>query len=121
MRPAGDIRIRAGDLRHVITIQVLVPASPPQYTAAGTAIGWQPYLTTRAAIQPMNSSDRLEGGLTITETGIVVTIYYPRGFTVTSQMRLVAPHGTYVIQGVENIDERDWMLELKCLALGTDQ
>lgn len=118
MRADSDIRVRAGALRHQVLIQHKGQTSPPTYNAAGPVLQWLTILTTRAAIEPERSGDRLANGQGVTMTYIPITIRYAPG--ITANMRVIAPDGiTYVIQGIVNFGLRNILLELQCLALGS--
>lgn len=119
MRSESDVRVRAGGLRHVITISQLGPTDPPTNSATGPILVPTVFAVTRAQISPERSVDRISNGQTITQTFIPITIRYLPG--VTAGMQVTAPNGSqYVIQGVVNAGERNIVMELECLALGTN-
>ncbi len=115
MRPDTDFRFQAGRLRHRINLKQLVALSPPSYNAAGPALDWVNFATDiPAQIIIDGTTDIVRDGQTITVTKFVVTIRYFEG--VRSDMGVQARHGNYIIQGLNNVDERDWMMELTCIA-----
>lgn len=118
MRPDGDVHIRAGMLRHYVTINQLQPSSPPVYDEAQQLSSWLPFASrVPAQIGPDRSTDALRQGQIITQTTTPISIRYLPG--ILPNMQVVAPNGsTYVVQGVINIDERNIILELECVLLG---
>lgn len=119
MRPDGDIHVRAGLLRHRVTInqQVQSSASPP-YDAGGPLLEWVLFVSNvPSQIGPVRSTDVLRQGQVVTQTTTPITIRYYPG--VLPNMQVVSLTGaTYVIQGVINIDERNIVMELECVLLG---
>lgn len=117
MRADDDIRVRAGSLRHPITIQQRVPGSPPTYNNAGPVLEPVPVLVNvMAQIQPSRTAQMVRPGQTVTETVIPITIRY--NANVTANMEVVFNGNLYRIEGIIDFDERHWLMELECLALG---
>ncbi len=118
MRPDTDIRFRAGSLRHPITINQRVPTNPPGFSAAGPTFEWVPFTKAMAQISPQRSSVIIRNGQAVSETIIPITIRYQKG--ITAKMQVVAQNGTYLIDGIINADERNWLMELQCVAFADD-
>jgi SPP1 family predicted phage head-tail adaptor len=117
VRPDSDIRVRAGSLRHPITIQQRVPGSPPTYNNAGPVLVPVPVLTNvMAQISPARATQMVRAGQTVTETIIPISIRY--NAAVTAAMEVVFNGNLYRIEGIIDFDERHWLMELECLALG---
>lgn len=120
MRADGDVRIRAGSLRHPITIyNAAAPTSPPTYNDAGQVLVATPFaVNVMAQIAPQRAGITVRAGQQVTETGIPITIRYMAGvsssMTITSQIS----GAQYLINGIINIDERNVVLELQCIAFG---
>lgn len=109
-----------GQRRHLITIQSLTQASPPTYDASGALVtNWTTFLSTWARILPNRATDVIRNGQTTTQTFLVLNIRYRAG--ILSNMRVSWTNGTYVIQGIENVEERNQELNLICLALGANE
>jgi SPP1 family predicted phage head-tail adaptor len=110
--PKNPLLIPAGDLRHVVNI--LEPTLSTD--ASGAVQTWTTFLAdVRAAIDPIRGTELIRSGQDVTQTFITVTIRYVPG--VTAAMRVEAHHGTYVIQSIENISERNRVLKLLCMAV----
>lgn len=110
--------IKAGDLRHSITIfaQTIVDGKAgkiPTYTTPFAE-------NVPAAIEPMSATDVLRSGQAISEVNIPITIRYLPG--IQANMRIQFNNGTtnpiYIVQGIINVDERNRRLTLACKALG---
>jgi SPP1 family predicted phage head-tail adaptor len=86
---------------------------------SGTSIQWVPFVSdVWAQIDPVKGIDVIRGGQDTTQLFLTVKIYWQRG--VLPKMRLQTLNGTYVIQAVENPGERNIILVLTCLALGSN-
>jgi SPP1 family predicted phage head-tail adaptor len=86
---------------------------------SGTVTAWVPFATIWAAINPVRGTDVLKSGQATTQLFLTVKIWWMRG--VEPNMRVQSKNGTYIIQSVENPGERNVILVLNCLALGTNQ
>lgn len=120
--PTSD-SIRAGDMRHVITL--LKPRSTddegnPITDASGAAITYVAvYKNVPAAIDPLRATDVIRSGQTVGQVTIPITIrWMPH---VTADMLVQWQQGNYTIQGIINEGERNRKLVLMCLALGNQQ
>lgn len=117
MRPDGDIRIRAGSLRHYVTFQKLGPTSPPTYNAAGEVLEWAPvFVNVSASIGPARASSVYKDQQGIALVVIPITCRYLSG--ITSDMQITWQNGTYSIEGILDIDERNWLMEIECTLRG---
>jgi head-tail adaptor len=117
MRPDGDSSVRAGSLRHVITIQRQVEDNG--IDDAGAVTSWEDiFIDVPASVEPDRAVDSVADGQTVSETFIPVTIRYMDG--VKANMRVISEFGNYIIRGIVNVGERRRMLELQCLAIGLD-
>jgi len=105
--------LAAGDLRH--SINILAPTS---YTSG--ASGMVPVYTTafsgvRAKLDPVRGIELIRSGQDVSQVFITVTIRYMPG--ITTQMQVQAYHGTYRIQSIENVLERNRVLKLMCIGV----
>lgn len=86
---------------------------------SGTSIQWVPFVSgVWAQIDPISGIDVIRGGQDTTQLFLTVQIYWQKG--VLPKMRLQTLNGTYVIQAVANKGERNIVLVLTCLALGSN-
>ena len=111
--------INPGSLRHKVTLQQYGIGSPLTFDEGGAVQSWSDFATVYASLEPVRSVDMLAAGQDVSKVWIVATIRYRAG--VEARMRIVAPNGTYIIQAVENIQERNILLKLMCLALGANE
>lgn len=118
--PNSWLGINPGLLRHTVTIQQQTVGSPPTFDDAGPVLTWAIFATRKAHIETLRASDAIKAGQDVSKLWTFVTIRYLAGLT--PAMRLIAPNGsTYVIQGIENVNERNLLMRLSCLALGENQ
>lgn len=103
--------IEPGRLRHPITL--LAPATA--LTAGGTEASYAPWLSTRAAIETLRGTDTQRNGQATAQTNLLVTLRYRAG--VTAAMRVQTATAVYIIQSIENVEERNKVLKLTCLKL----
>jgi len=108
--------INIGALRHQITIQQLLPSSPPVYNEQGETLSWQPFTTAQAAIEPISGKDVIRGGQTTTQLFLTIAIWYQPG--IAANMRVISDNGSvYIIQSIENVLEMNQVLTLNCLGI----
>jgi SPP1 family predicted phage head-tail adaptor len=108
------LALAAGDLRHTITfLQRAITTD-----ASGSVPTWTTYATMRAAVDPYSARELMRSGVDVTQTLITVTCRYRND--VNSTMRIQTLSGTYIISGIENVQERNRVLKITCTALGTD-
>lgn len=102
--------MRAGRLRHTITIQQPVTAK----VNGVTSTTWEDFRTERAAIETMKSFDKQAAQATMPGADVKITMRYVAG--VTANMRAVDEAGTiYSILGRPNdVDGRQREMILTC-------
>lgn len=106
-----------GERRHAIKIYVRTPASPPQYDTAGPVLVRTLVRSTWAKIVPNRATDVIKSGQATAQTFLVLNIRYTSG--IQANMEVDGNNGTYLIQGIENVEERNQELNLICIALGS--
>jgi SPP1 family predicted phage head-tail adaptor len=107
--------LNPGALRHPITIL----HQQPIVDVSGASIAYVALTTTRASIDHLKASDLIRHGQTVAQQYLTLRLRYRPGIDTT--MRVQAQNGTYDIVDVENVQERNRVLVLTCLALGTNQ
>jgi SPP1 family predicted phage head-tail adaptor len=107
-QPGGTQSMRAGSLRHKITIQSATLAADTM--SAGATESWSTYATTWAEIKPLKGMEAVEHKKLGQETMHRIWIRYQSG--ITTSMRIVFGSRTFEIRGVRNPDERNIMLEI---------
>jgi head-tail adaptor len=108
-----------GRLVHAITIYQQQMQSPPEYDAAGMVVPWSPIATAMAAIEIMRGTDVIRSGQATSQLFIEVTLWWQPG--IEPNMQIVSDNcSTYIIQSVENVNERNVVLRLNCLGLGAN-
>lgn len=107
--------IEPGELRHSIQIQ--------QQTATQSASGaprqdWSKVLSTRAKISTASSREVYQAAQFTEQVTHVVTIRWP-GASVAIQggMQVLFGSRVFKIQAVENVEERNRVLRLRCLEI----
>lgn len=113
--PSIDI----GAMRHAITIKSNGPASPPVYDASGISPQIATFTTAMAAIDAIRGDDVIKGGQTTSQLFLMVAMWFQAG--IIGGMQVFTDNGSvYVIQSVDNILEMNAVLQLNCVALGTN-
>jgi hypothetical protein len=111
--------LEVGQCIHAITIYREEISSPPEYDAAGQSTSWVPVATAMAAIEIMRGTDVIRAGQATSQLFIEVTLWWQPG--IEPNMQVVSDNGsTYIIQSVENVNERNAVLRLNCLGLGAN-
>lgn len=106
--------MRAGELRHPITIEEFTTSSDVH---GGVTKTWSTFATMRAAIWPQKSREEVVDGKTTLIDRTVIRTRYIDG--VTKGMRVVKDDGSVLeIIGIKNHDERNRILDLTCKAYG---
>ena len=104
--------LAAGDLRHLVTfLQSSITSD-----VGGNVETWNTYSTARAKIDPIRALDLVRTGQDTTQTFLTVSIR--NRDDVNSTMRLQYQNSVYVIQGIENILQKNRVLRLTCLGIG---
>jgi SPP1 family predicted phage head-tail adaptor len=104
--------MRAGRLRHQITIQQSTPAQ----NAKGEPIdSWGTFATVWASIEPIGGGERFAADQVIADATHRVTIRYTAG--VEPKMRVLFGSRVFDIREVRNLEERNRTMELTCREL----
>jgi hypothetical protein len=105
---------------HPITLWRQLAASPPAFDSAGPVLEWRPVAAAMACIEIVRGIDVIRGGQTTSQIYATVTFWWQPG--VLANMRVIKEDGsTFLIQSVENVEERNVVLRLNCLGLGANQ
>jgi SPP1 family predicted phage head-tail adaptor len=104
--------VRAGELRHLITLQTPSTAAPDG--DGGFTNTWTDLATVWASIVPATARDleRVVAGTVQSSATHLVTIRYLAG--VTTKTRVVFGSRLFSVTGVQNTDERNISLVLVC-------
>src|ERR1035437_5843686 len=98
---AQILALPAGSLRHQVTFLQQGTTSD----VSGTSITWTDYCTARASVDPFKGAEVIKAGIDTSQVFITVKMRYRDD--VDASMRLRAQHGTYIIQCIENLLERN--------------
>ena len=100
--------IRAGDLRHRVTIQ-----SATDTTAAGGTVSrtWASVATVWASITPIKAQEQVEADQTV---AVVTHLIATRSNELQAQRRVVVGSRTFHVTGVRNIEERGRLYIADC-------
>jgi head-tail adaptor len=118
----SDSSIKAGELRHYGTI--LAQNNTPD--ASGNTVAYLPVpsLTNfQCGIDPKAARALIRNGQTTSQTTIPIQMRYVDGILPNMQFQWVrgpawaSTTQTYVIEGIENVEERNRKLILTCVAL----
>lgn len=101
--------MRAGNLRHKITIQKPTEASDG---IGGMTTTWGTFKSVRAAIWPLRGTEYIAAMQVTSEISHKIRIRYLDN--VTSKMRIKFGTRYFDIQSIINPDERDIYLEMMC-------
>ncbi len=101
--------IRAGKLRHRVTIQ---QKSVTRNTFGEEVVTWQDVATVWAAIEPLRGREFFESQQINAEVTTQITIRYRDG--IAPEMRIIYNSKIYDIQAAINTEERDKELILLC-------
>lgn len=107
--------IDPGEMIHWVAILHQVPSSD----ISGTTVVWRELFSTWAKIEIVKGSEVIKSGQNTTQLFLTVGIYWQAG--IVSNMRVQAQNGLYNIQSIENPLERNVVLFLNCLALGSNE
>jgi len=107
--------IDPGAMVHIVTIFESVTVED----ASGTVSQWRPVLKAWAQIDPVRGSEVIKAGQDTTQLFLTVKIYWQQN--IRANMRVDSLNGSYLIQSIENLGERNVVLVLNCLALGLSQ
>ena len=113
--------INPGELRHTITQLNQLTGTD----ASGANISYvpaSPPVTVRAKIQPMKGSDVIRAGQDIAKVPVEITVRYSAVVTWQPNMRILSDNGSvFIIQAIQNVEERNILLVLTCLGLGANE
>lgn len=104
--------MRAGRLRHRITIQQLVAGSPDQRGTGEPDEAWTDVTTVWGAVEPLQGRALWAAQERHAEVSVSVRIRYLAG--VTAKMRVVFENRYYEIEAVIDNRERHVEMELLC-------
>lgn len=110
--------MRAGNLRHRVTIQQLVAGSPNQNAGGEPEEAWSDVATVYGAIRPLKGREFLSAQQTSSEVTGVIDMRYRAG--ITSKMRCMFGERLFDIVSVVDPDERHIRLELSVRELAND-
>lgn len=99
--------MRAGELRHIITIQEPAKAVD-EY--GGDYVTWSDFATVRAKKRPLRGRELMAAQAAQSETEVMFYIRYLSG--VNSKMRIVHGSDYYDITSVVNVNEQNRELEI---------
>lgn len=104
--------MRAGNLRHPVTIQESTITSDDY---GGGNETWTTYATARAAIWPQKGKEVVIDKALQAYTHVIIRIRYQSG--ITNKMRVLAHTGqVYEILTVRNIEEKNRYIDMWCRA-----
>lgn len=101
--------MKAGALRHAITIEVLTSSADEM---GGQTRTWATHVSTWAEVAPARSNERFFGEQIEAVITHRITMRYQAG--ITTQMRVLFGARYFQIKGIVNRDERSIMLDLMC-------
>jgi len=101
--------IRAGELRHRVTIQ---QKSVTRNTLGEEVVTWQDVATVWADVQPLSGKEYFDAQQVNAEVTVRIRIRYRTG--VKPEMRVVFGSRVFDIQAVINVDGRNQELQLMC-------
>ena len=128
--PGSDIRVKAGAQRQLV--QIMQPMPGP-IGAAGATTTLQLFAGPLfAEISPASARDLMRSGQAVAQTAVPITIRYQPGMETKIRANMIVQRmqskqgqyyvtSSYIVQGLLNVDERNWKLTMMCLALGANQ
>lgn len=102
--------MRAGRLRHVITIQ---QATETRDSVGAIIRTWATYDTVRASIEPLNGREYFNASQVQAEVSTRIRVRYLDGLT--SKMRILFGSRIYDIKAIINDKERNFEMTLMCV------
>lgn len=113
----NPLAINPGELRHQITIQSQSTTRDPATGEPSST--WNDVLATRASIATVSSLERYQRGSAgefVAQVSHLVKIRWPgASYGLAGGMRVMFGMRTFVIQTVENVEERNRIVNLACL------
>lgn len=104
--------MKAGDLRHQVTIQRLVQG---QGASGEVTLTWTPFATVWGAVEPLSGREYWQAQQTASETSIRVRVRYLAGVVPT--MRVLYGSRVFEILSIVDQEERHRELQLMCREL----
>jgi SPP1 family predicted phage head-tail adaptor len=112
---ANPLAIPPGALRYQISLQKQASA---QDSFGGESTSWTTVLTVMAAMMDINAREGYQPGQFVAEVTHRISIHWPGpDIAVAGGMRVLFGSRVFQIQAVENVQERNRVLHLKCLEL----
>lgn len=104
--------MRAGKLRHRVTIQQRSAASPTNHASGEKDASWGTYLTVWASVEPLTGRELFAAQQVNSEVNVRIRMRYREG--ITHRMRVSFQGRIYDIVAVIDREERHVELELLC-------
>lgn len=98
--------MRAGQLRHRVTIQSLVGGSPSRDSGGATEESWADLATVYAAVEPLRGRELIAAQQVVSEVSGTIRIRYRDDLTITSKMRCVFESRNFEILAAVDPQER---------------
>jgi head-tail adaptor len=116
---SDPLAINPGPLRHQISIQAQSASQDPE--TGEQSLSWNMVLTTMAKIATTSSREMYQAGTAarfVAQVSHLVTIRWPgASVTLAGGMRVLFGARTFVVQTVENVQERNRVVNLTCLEI----
>ena len=121
----NPLSILAGDLRHQVQIQ-MPPSAPNQQDEYGGELpgDWSTVRTTWARISTANSTrprEAYQADEFSAQVTHIISVRYTATPPITGGMRVLFGSHVYLIQTVDNIDQRNVRVDLMCLEINGAQ
>lgn len=110
--------LEPGQLRHRIQIQSQTSTSDGYGQPQAT---WSTLLTTWSRISVIKQNEVFQADQFTSKVSHTITMRFPNTITVTPGMRAVFGSHIYLIQALNNIDERGLILQMLVLAINESQ
>lgn len=112
---ANPLALPPGSLRDQITIQA---KGNQQDSFGAQAETWNTVLTTMAKIDTLNIREGYQPGQFVAEATHTISMRWPgASIAIAGGMRIVTGARKFEIQSIENVQQRNRVLNLKCLEL----
>lgn len=116
---SGEPVIDSGKMRHSITIERDVVASPPEINEGGVVSSPQTITSANAAFETYNTADQIRDGQITSHMETVVAMWYQPG--ILGGDRVIMPSGNkLIVEDLDNVLQMDIVLVLTCTGLGTN-
>lgn len=104
--------MRAGRLRHRVTVQQLVAGSPQQKATGEPDESWTDFISVWASVEPITGNERFLAQQHLSQVTTKINMRYRSG--ITASMRVVFGQAIYNIHAILNWEERNRELTLLC-------